>query len=467
MRLRLGESLTRRWLGLQLPRRTIRMRLTLLYAGLFLASGAALLAITYVLVRHATGGVLFGTKANGSSFVISDKKTRPGIPPTGAKLRSVGKRGGGSAVERLTPRQAEAQLRHDRALAKSQHDAELRQLLEQSGIALGIMTALSVMLGWVAAGRVLRPLRTITSAAREISASNLHRRLALEGPGDELTELGNTFDGLLGRLEASFAAQRQFVANASHELRTPLTLERTLLEVALSDPNASVQSLRRICEQLLANSKHQEELMEALLTLSRSQRGLDRREVFDLAAVSENVLAAMQSQAERRGVELQVRLEPAETSGDVRLAERLIANLVDNGIHHNQTRGCVEVRTATHAGRSVVSVMNSGPIVPADDVERLFQPFERLGPNRTDHGDGIGLGLSIVKAIAAAHDASLTVQRRPEGGLQIEVGFPPPGTTRRRDQTSLGRTPLRQVLLRRPRKPRGSDELPAEVTTSR
>ena len=442
------------------------MRLTLIYAGLFLASGAALLAITYVLVRHATGGVLFGTRVNGSSFVINERKSLPKTPPKGLKLKSVGTRAGGGAPKRLTPQQAEAQFRHDRALAKRQHDAELRQLLEQSGVALGIMTALSIMLGWVAAGRVLRPLRTITNAAREISASNLHRRLALEGPGDELTELGNTFDGLLARLEASFAAQRQFVANASHELRTPLTLERTLLEVALSDPNASVESLRRICDQLLANSQHQEELIEALLTLSRSQRGLDRREVFDLAAVSENVLAAMQSQAERRGVELQVRLEPAETSGDIRLAERLIANLVDNGIRHNEMQGRVEVRTATHAGRSVVSVTNSGPVVPADDVERLFQPFERLGPNRTDHGDGIGLGLSIVKAIAAANDASLDVQPRSEGGLQIEVGFPPHGTTGRRAQTSRVRTPLRQALLRRPRKPRGSDELPAEVATN-
>ena len=441
------------------------MRLTLLYAGLFLASGAALLAITYVLVRHATGGVLFGTRVNGSSFVITEKKTKPGPPPVAGQLRSVGKGAAGRPLQRLTPRQAEAQLRRDKALAKRQHDAELHQLLEQSGIALGIMAALSIMLGWVAAGRVLRPLRTITNAAREISASNLHRRLALEGPGDELTELGNTFDGLLARLEASFAAQRQFVANASHELRTPLTLERTLLEVALSDPNASVHSLRRICEQLLANSKHQEELIEALLTLSRSQRGLDRREVLDLAAVSENVLAAMQSQAERRGVELDVRLEPAETSGDVRLAERLIANLVDNGIRHNEPRGRVEVRTASHAGRSVVSVMNSGPIVPPDEVDRLFQPFERLGPNRTDHGDGVGLGLSIVKAIAAAHDATLAVQPRPEGGLQIEVGFPPHGTTGRRALTSRGRTPLRQALLRRPRTPRGSDELLTEVAT--
>jgi signal transduction histidine kinase len=429
MKSRLGQRLTMRWLKRRVPARTIRLRLTLLYGGLFVSSGAALLAITYVLVRHATDKVLVGTRGN-TTFVISGSRKSQTAPPAGARLHAVRK--GGSPVShpaRLTPQQAAAQFQRDRALAKSQHEAEMHQLLEQSGVALAIMTALSIMLGWLVAGRVLRPLRTITSAAREISASNLHRRLALEGPDDELTRLGNTFDGLLERLEASFAAQRQFVANASHELRTPITFERALLEVALADPNASAQTLRRTCEKLLANSEHQEDLIEALLTLSRSQRGLGKRNPFDLAAVSENVLATMRERAERRGIDLRVRLQPAETSGDARLAERLISNLVDNGIRHNNRRGRVDVQTTTQAERSVVSVANSGPIVPADEVERLFQPFQRRGTSRTDHGDGIGLGLSIVTAVAAAHDATLTVQPRPDGGLRIEVGFPQPGTT--------------------------------------
>ncbi|HEY2939707.1 MAG TPA: HAMP domain-containing protein, partial [Gaiellaceae bacterium] len=204
---RLGERLTIRWLRRRLPARTIRLRLTLLYGGLFLASGAALLAITYVLVRHATDGVLVGTRGN-TTFAISPTKSHRA--PTGRpKVHSVGK---GGSPTKLTPQQAAAQLRRDRALAQSQHDAEMNQLLEQSGVALAIMAALSILLGWLVAGRVLRPLRTITDAAREISASDLHRRLALAGPDDELTRLGNTFDGLLERLEASFAAQRQFVA---------------------------------------------------------------------------------------------------------------------------------------------------------------------------------------------------------------------------------------------------------------
>jgi signal transduction histidine kinase len=459
---RLGERLTIRWLRRRLPARTIRLRLTLLYGGLFLASGAALLAITYVLVRHATDGVLVGTRGN-KTFAISPTKSQRA--PTGRpKVHSVGK---GGSPGKLTPRQAAAQLRRDRALAQSQHDAEMNQLLEQSGVALAIMAALSIMLGWLVAGRVLRPLRTITNAAREISASDLHRRLALAGPDDELTRLGNTFDGLLERLEASFAAQRQFVANASHELRTPLTFERTLIEVALADPNASAQTLRRTCEQLLATSEQQEELIEALLILSRSQRGLDQRDLFDLAAVSENVLATMREQAEHRGIDLDVRLQPAETSGDARLAERLIGNLVDNGIRHNHTRGRVELRTTKQADRSIVSVANSGPIVPADELERLFQPFQRLGTNRTEHRDGIGLGLSIVKAVAAAHDATLTVQPRPNGGLQIEVAFPQPDTTggSAAHTSRAGTTFRRTVRRRRGHKTRESAEMPSVEAT--
>jgi signal transduction histidine kinase len=461
MRLRIGERLTLRWLRRRLPARTIRLRLTLVYGGLFVASGAALLAITYVLVRHATDQVLVGTKAN-TSFVVGNTSNSQTAPRRRPKVHAVvGK--GGSPVK-LTPQQAKAQGRRDRALAKSQHHAELRQLLEQSGVALAIMAALSIILGWLVAGRVLRPLRTISNAAREISASSLHRRLALEGPDDELTQLANTFDDLLERLEASFAAQRQFVANASHELRTPLTFERTLLEVALADPNASAETLRQTCERLLANSEHQEGLIDALLILSRSQRGLDRREPFDLAAVSEEVLAAMRKQAERRGIHLRVRLQPAETLGDARLAERLIGNLVENGIRHNHAGGRLDVQTTTKADRSVVSVTNSGPTVPADEVERLFQPFHR-GTNRTEHSEGIGLGLSIVKAVAAAHDATVTARPRPDGGLQIEVGFPQPGTAGgSAAHTSRARTTFARAVTRR-QTTRESAEPPSVAAT--
>jgi signal transduction histidine kinase len=411
----------------RLPSRTIRLRLTILYASLFLASGVGLLAITYVLVRHATDNVLFGT-ANGRSFVI---KTFDGGPaPAGSKsslMQQAGPAGpqGGGPGPALTPKQMEAQAQRDRAVAEQQHTAEMHQLLEQSGIALAIMAAASIALGWLAAGRVLRPLRTINERARTISASNLHRRLALDGPDDEITQLANTFDELLGRLEASFTAQRQFVANASHELRTPLARAQTLTEVALGDPAATVDSLRASHRRVLAAGAQQERLIEALLTLARSERGLDERNPFDLASVTATVLHARQEEAERRGLTIHATLEPVGTSGDPHLAERLVANLIDNALRHNQPHGRVDVTTTNRSGKATVSVTNTGPAVPPDEVERLFEPFRRLGTDRTDHSHGVGLGLSIVAAIAAAHGATLTTRAHADGGLEIEVGFPP------------------------------------------
>ena len=265
--------------GRRLPRRTVRLRLTLLYGGLFLLSGAILLAVTYVLVVSATDGVIFRGQ-NGSQGFISGPHNGTaanggGQPP---ELQTSGRGSGG-----LTPNQLQAQARKLEAQAAHQHAAELHQLLIQSGLALTGMAVLSIGLGWLVAGRVLRPLRTITAAAREISATNLHERLALGGPDDELKELGNTFDGLLARLEASFSAQRQFVANASHELRTPLARQRILSQVALADPDATAETLRAAHERVLAAGAQQEQLIEALLTLARGQAGLGTREPFDLA----------------------------------------------------------------------------------------------------------------------------------------------------------------------------------------
>ena len=446
----------RAWL--RLPRRTVRLRLTVVYASLFLVSGAALLAITYVLVRQATGKVLVGTKPNGSTFVISQNRTK-GVPP--AKRAKTGRRGmavvTGQGDKRLTPQQLLAQARRDAALAKRQHEEELRLLLEQSGIALALMAATSILLGWLAAGRVLRPLRTLNDRAREISASDLHRRLALAGPDDELKQLADTLDDLLDRLEASFAAQRQFVANASHELRTPLARAQTLAEIALGDPDATVESLRASHRRVLAAGTQQERLIEALLTLARSERGVDLRVPVDLAAVAGTVLAATRPELEQRGLDLHAELERAETSGDARLAERLIANLVDNALRHNEAGGRVEVRTTTRDGRAVVAVSNTGPLVRPDAVEQLFQPFRHGGADRTDHSDGIGLGLSIVTAIAAAHDALLAARARPGGGLDIEVGFPLAGGEAC-DTTEEDRPPRRGVLRHR-HKPLGSREL--------
>jgi signal transduction histidine kinase len=408
-----------------LPRRTVRLRLTLVYAGLFLVSGAGLLAITYVLVRHNTEDVLVG-KSNGRSFVISQQDGKTPAGPLKANQTLTGKFGPGSPSPRLTPQQLAARARRDLTLAKHQHNVEMRQLLVQSGIALGIMAALSIVLGWFAAGRVLRPLRTLNERTRAISASNLHKRLALIGPDDELKQLANTFDDLLGRLEASFQAQRQFVANASHELRSPLALARTISEVALGDPEATVDSLQTSHRRVLAAGEQQERLIEALLTLARSERGFDRRDPFDLATIANRVLATFRPEADRRGVYVHATLQPAATAGDPRLAERLVANLVANALRHNlPAGGRIDLTTSTRDGRAILSVVNSGAVVPPDQVERLFQPFQRLGAERTNHSDGVGLGLSIVQAIAAAHQATVATTAQIAGGLTIEVSFPP------------------------------------------
>ena len=393
---------------MRLPAPTIRLRLTLIYGGLFLFSAAGLLAITYVLVNHQYTGTFF--IKSGRNAVVSVQTPKGGatispLPsPKGLLLQPFG-----------TPATQKLEV----AAAQGQSDAALHKLFVDSAFALAVMAVLSLWLGWVIAGRTLRPLRTITQMAREISASSLHRRLALTGPDDELRQLGTTVDGLLGRLETSFEAQRQFVANASHELRTPLTLERTLLELALSDPNATVESYRHTCEQLLAVGEQQERLIEALLTLSHSQRGLDTHHPVDLAAIATAAAAA----TDRDGLVLDTAIEPANTTGNPRLVERLVANLLDNAVHHNVDGGKVSLTTETRDGRAVLAVANTGPTIPADELDRLFQPFQRLDGSRTT-SRGLGLGLSIVRAIAEAHDATVTAEALADGGLDIHVSFP-------------------------------------------
>ena len=229
--------------------------------------------------------------------------------------------------------------------------------------------------GWLIAGRLLRPLRTITATARDISASNLNRRLALDGRDDEFAELGETLDDLFGRLEASFESQRHFVANASHELRTPLTAERTLLQVALADPDATAQTLRSACEQVLALGDQQERLIEALLTLATSERGIEQWEPFDLAAVAWHVVTIRREEAERRGVHIETRLAAAPATGDPSLAESLVANLVDNAIRHNSSDGTAEISTAAAGGQATIRVRNTGAVIPPEQLDRLFQPF--------------------------------------------------------------------------------------------
>ncbi|WP_405801139.1 sensor histidine kinase [Streptomyces sp. NBC_01506] len=390
---------------------TARLRLTLLYGALFLVSGAALLAITYFLVA-----------SSGDTRVF---------------LLGSGPEGG------LFPRDSERMHDAMKRNADSQQDATLRQLLVQSGVALALMSAVSVVLGWITAGRVLRPVRTMTEKARRISERNLHQRLAVTGPADELKDLGDTFDSLLARLDSAFDAQKRFVANASHELRTPLTLQRALIEVALSNPAADAQSLRAVCERVLAAGEQQERLIEALLTLARSQRGLERRRPTDLAPVVAGALRIANPE-ETGGVRIEHSLAPAWTAGDPRLVERLATNLVDNALRHNVERGAgasawVRVRTGMEGGRPVLRVVNSGPVIPHDRIDTLFQPFQRY-ESRAGGPDGLGLGLSIVAAVATAHGADVTAVPGPEGGLDIAVAFPAQRRTQARGARSAPRT---------------------------
>jgi signal transduction histidine kinase len=402
------------------PRTTVRWRLTLLYGALFLVSGAALLAITYTLVDNAavfpqgTFGLLgAGPTPSGASLV-------PRITPSPQHIKGFTRKVP-PPIERLLHTQQGQKAVGE--LVFTQRVADLHQLIIESALALAVMALISTALGWVVAGRVLQPLRTMTAATQEISEENLNRRLAMDGPRDELRQLADTIDGLLGRLEGAFDAQQRFVANASHELRTPLTAVRALLEMVLSDPTATIATFRATCEQVLEESEQQEQLIEALLTLAQGQRGVDRAEAFDLASLAGTVVGSREGAAAAHGLDLGCELAPATISGDARLVARLVANLVDNAIRYNVPGGRVDVSVRS-GGRGTLTVANTGPVVPEEEVDRLLQPFQRLTPARTSHGDGLGLGLSIVAAIAGAHDAVLAVRTRPEGGLEIDVGFP-------------------------------------------
>jgi signal transduction histidine kinase len=409
------------------PPSTVRLRLTLLYGGLFLVCGAGLLAITYTLVDNA------GNQSGPSAFIgpfNQPDKVNPVFP---GQTRSAGphqtlNQSKKPADKRATLPPPIRQLLRSakganavRVVVRSQQLADEHQLIVESAIALAIMAIISTLLGWFVAGRALRPLRVMTTATHEISAASLHQRLNMPGPRDELRALADTIDGLLGRLERSFAAQRRFVMNASHELRTPLTAVRALLEMVLTDPDATVETYREACHQVLEENHQQEELIEALLALAQGQRGITRRETIDLVVVVAAGLDATRSRAAARSLEVAAELEPAALAGDQRLIARLVSNLLVNAVVHNVDGGRVSVAVGTVGGEAMLSVTNTGTEVPADQIGRLLEPFQRLAPDRV--GPGLGLGLSIVQAIADAHDADLVVRPADGGGLTVVVRF--------------------------------------------
>jgi signal transduction histidine kinase len=352
-------------------RRRLRTQLTLLYAVPFLVSGAFLLSIP----------------------ILQGRESSPVDPRVGP-----------AAVAPVP-------------------GPDLARVVTASALGLAAMGLIALVLGWLIAGRFLHPLRAITTTARDISARNLHRRLGRTGRDDEFTELAATLDDLFARLEASFTSQRNFVANASHELRTPLTAQRALLQVALADPDVTAASLRDVCRDVLDLGAAQERLVDALLTLATSEQGIEHREPFDLADLADAVVITREEEARRRGITVRAKLEPAPATGDPSLVESLVANLLDNALRHNVPGGSVELTTATVDGLATVVVRNTGAVIPAAELDRLFQPFQRLGPQRLGHPGGHGLGLAIVRAIATAHGATLVPAAPPEGGLAIEVRF--------------------------------------------
>ena len=375
-----------------LPRRTVRLRLTLLYSGLFLASGAGLLAITYVLVAQRISG----------PFSVSPEQ--PPAPRLGTPVRNTA---------------PIAQLLHAQAAA------DLHQFLVQSGIALSIMTVVAIVLGWVVAGRVLRPLQTMTATTRQISEENLHERLALPGPPDELKDLGDTIDGLLARLEAAFDAQRRFVANAAHELRTPLTMMRTSIDVAVGKPGPVPPEVTILAEKLREGLDQADRLVESFLALARAQQGtLTDLAIVSLPHIVSATLATRCGTIAARGLQVQQTMNDADVIGSKTLLTRLVENLIDNAIRYNIPGGCIGVTTKGDSAAAHLVVESDGPLLDEHKVQELGQPFRRLGTDRTASDGSIGLGLSIVAAIAATHSGSLDLHARREGGLQVVITLP-------------------------------------------
>ncbi|MGK5551033.1 sensor histidine kinase [Actinomadura kijaniata] len=403
---------------------SLRTRLTLTYGALFLVAGVVLLGVTYALFTQQLSRP--GAKVLMTRTSPAPSASLPASPPAGsapAPVRRDGGARGGSPVPDDIERWAVEQRR-------SMHRAAAVSLLAQGGIALAVVGGAAMAFGWLVAGRVLAPLHQVTDTARRIAAApaadrGLHERIALRGPDDEVKELADTFDTMLERLDRSFDGQRRFVANASHELRTPLTLGRALVEMAVHRGNASADVRRLGADLLEINSRH-ERLISGLLLLAGSENEITDRAPVDLADIVGHVLLQTAPEAERAGISVHAKAAEAVTAGDALLLERLVHNLVENGIRHNAgPGGRVEVASRVRDdGRVEVEVANTGPVVPRYEVPTLFEPFRRLDADRLVTAKGAGLGLSIVRAIARAHDGEVTARPRADGGLVVTAVLP-------------------------------------------
>jgi signal transduction histidine kinase len=378
-----------------------RSRLTLLYASLFALGGTALVLITYLLVAHTLHSKTRATIPQGVQQALEQclraaQTGRAGVMQKCAAVYASGVQAGAAA----------------------QRSTTLAHLLTYSVLSLAGATLLAAVAGWIVAGRILRPVHRLTAAARAASEQDLSHRIALRGPRDELRELADTFDTMLERLDRAFTSQRQFIANASHELRTPLTVMRTAMDVVLAKPAPTRDELVSMAAEVRQAVDHSERLIEALLVLARNDQARALNDPLDLAAVAEDALEGRTAD----GVTTTATLGEAPVTGDGVLLERLVANLLDNAERYNTAGGTVTISTAAHDATSVLRVVNTGAVVPADMVEHLFLPFTRLG-DRTRH-DGFGLGLALVSSIATVHNGTVHATAVPTGGIDITVRLP-------------------------------------------
>ncbi|MFE1949732.1 sensor histidine kinase [Streptomyces sp. NPDC059524] len=383
-------------------RPTIRIRLTLLYGGMFLIAGILLLSIIYLLAAQALN---VGSEL---PFKIVEGTVSSSVCniPDGTKLPA-----------------SELNSALNDCVAQQRNHA-LDVLLSRSLMALLGLAVIAFAFGYAMAGRVLSPLGRITRTARRVAGTDLSRRIELDGPDDELKELSDTFDEMLDRLERAFTAQQRFVGNASHELRTPLAINRTLLEVHLSDPGAPVE-LQQLGKTLLATNERSEQLVEGLLLLARSDNQIVERKPVDLAEVASQAIDQARAEADEKGVEIRGERKEAVVQGNGVLLERIALNLVQNAIRYNvREGGWVQVDTEAQHGQAVLVVANTGPVVPAYEIDNLFEPFRRLRTERTGSDKGVGLGLSIARSVARAHGGRITATPREGGGLVMRVTLP-------------------------------------------
>ncbi len=391
---------------------TLRTKLALVYTGVFALGGGVLLAANYAMVSASleVRGVDLAR-----TIAVTSEDGAP-LSVTGAPAQTL--EPAGASAPQATTDQAEPAV----AMVNFYQDGVLSDLLVNSVVVLVGVTVLAALAGWLIAGRPMRRLHRVTETARTLSERDLHSRLGLTGPEDEFRELGDTFDGMLSRLERAFDSQRRFVANASHELRTPLSVQRAALEVPLAQDRVP-DDLRPTFRRALDSVGRSEALISGLLLLARSDRGLARTEEVELAEVARDTAGRFRDEAEEADVDVRVDVESARVDGDPVLLEHLVRNLVENAVRYNTPGGRVEVRVRTAAGRTVLKVTNTGGEV--GDTDELFEPFHRGDAARLhSNRPGSGLGLSIVRSIAGAHGARATARARPGGGLVVTVGFP-------------------------------------------